>query len=168
MNKEKSMTLIELMIVVVVIGLIVSIASLKIIPCRIQEARVKAAKAELDIFSMSLEMYRSDIGHYPPSAYGLEELAVNKSGEEKWNGPYLQLTTYTRRGGCKWKGRTYEEADVPLDPWGNEYYYGDANDVQTHYPDEYSPGCCAVVSLGADGEQGGEGWNKDIVRICIK
>jgi general secretion pathway protein G len=39
---------------------------------------------------------------------------------------------------------------IPIDPWGNEYLYSsDGRDV-------------IVVSLGADGVEGGEGYNADI------
>src|SRR5215472_4358393 len=39
---------------------------------------------------------------------------------------------------------------IPIDPWGNEYLYAsDGRDV-------------VVISLGADGVEGGEGYNADI------
>ena len=39
---------------------------------------------------------------------------------------------------------------IPIDPWGNEYLYqSDGRDV-------------VVLSLGADGVEGGEGYNADI------
>ena len=41
---------------------------------------------------------------------------------------------------------------LPKDPWGNEYQY--------LFPGEY--GEYDLFSLGADGEQGGEGINADI------
>lgn len=40
---------------------------------------------------------------------------------------------------------------IPLDPWDHPYEYNvDAS------------GACEIVSLGADGKIGGEGWNEDI------
>jgi general secretion pathway protein G len=41
---------------------------------------------------------------------------------------------------------------VPKDPWGNEYKYS--------APGQAGP--YDIVSLGADGKEGGEGVNKDI------
>lgn len=39
---------------------------------------------------------------------------------------------------------------VPVDPWGNEYaYFSDGRDVR-------------IVSFGADGVEGGEGYNRDL------
>ncbi|MHC4186544.1 MAG: type II secretion system protein GspG, partial [Planctomycetota bacterium] len=54
---------------------------------------------------------------------------------EKWNGPYLK------------------ESQLE-DPWGNRYIYVAEG--------EMNPGSFDLVSLGADGEQGGEGDNEDI------
>jgi general secretion pathway protein G len=65
----------------------------------------------------------------------LEALRVKPDNLPNWAGPYLPQ-------------------DIPLDPWGREYLYkypGDHGDV----PD--------IVSLGADGVEGGEGTNADIV-----
>jgi general secretion pathway protein G len=56
--------------------------------------------------------------------------------EGKWNGPYLKKSQL-------------------LDPWGNEYRYlaeGQAN-----------VGSFDLICLGADGQEGGEGENADIV-----
>lgn len=45
---------------------------------------------------------------------------------------------------------------VPVDPWGNEYVYGsDGRNV-------------IIVSLGADGVEGGEGYNADIDSRAIE
>ena len=42
---------------------------------------------------------------------------------------------------------------MPKDPWGNEYKYTS--------PAQNAP--YEIISLGADGKEGGEGPNKDIV-----
>jgi general secretion pathway protein G len=50
--------------------------------------------------------------------------------------------------------RPYLQKDIPNDPWGHAYTYkfpGEHGDM----PD--------IVSLGADGQPGGEGYNADIV-----
>ncbi len=56
--------------------------------------------------------------------------------EEKWNGPYLKKSQL-------------------LDPWGNPYIYMREGQV--------NPGSFDLISYGADGQQGGEGENADIV-----
>ncbi|MCK4649483.1 type II secretion system protein GspG [bacterium] len=161
MNKKRALTLIELMVVVVIMGLITSIAAVKIIPHRKEETRVKAGKAEMDIFSISLEMYRLSIGHFPATDQGLPALVKKPSPEagenlDAWNGPYIKYRrfTVTTGGGCGCRGVTGEE---PTDPWGNKYVYQRNND-----------GSCDITSYGKDGAAGGTGWNEDIVRTCIK
>ena len=65
---------------------------------------------------------------------GLQALVSAPSGVSNWNGPY-------------WK-----KAQLPKDPWGNEYRYASPG----------QKGAYDIVSLGADGKEGGEGANKDI------
>lgn len=65
----------------------------------------------------------------------LDALVAKPSGAEKWNGPYLKKTV------------------VPKDPWGRDYLY--------RQPGEHGP--YDLVSLGADGAEGGDGENEDIV-----
>ncbi|MBU4128725.1 type II secretion system protein GspG [bacterium] len=161
MNKGRGITLIELMVVIVIMGLIASIAAVKILPHRKEEVRVKAAKAEMDIFSISLEMYRLTIGHFPSTSQGLPALVKKPSAEsgenlDAWNGPYIKYRRFavTTGGGCGCKPATVEE---PTDPWGNKYVYQRNND-----------GSCDIISYGKDGVAGGTGWNEDIVRTCIK
>ena len=63
----------------------------------------------------------------------LEEL-ITESGDAKgWNGPYVKASSLK-------------------DPWGREYGY--------QYPGEHSD--FDLISLGADGQPGGEGKNADI------
>ena len=64
----------------------------------------------------------------------LEALVRKPSGNDRWNGPYLKKTS------------------VPKDPWGNPFVY--------RYPGEN--GEYDLVSLGADGAEGGEGEASDI------
>jgi general secretion pathway protein G len=65
----------------------------------------------------------------------LEALVTQPSGADRWNGPYLKKTV------------------VPKDPWGRDYVYSN--------PGENGP--YDLVSLGADGAEGGEGEDRDIV-----
>ena len=52
-----------------------------------------------------------------------------------------------------WNGPYWKKQSVPKDPWGNEYKY--AAPARNGAPYE-------IISLGADGKEGGEGANKDI------
>ncbi len=64
----------------------------------------------------------------------LEALASDPGGVPHWNGPYLR------------KGQ------VPKDPWGNDYQY--------RAPGQHGP--YDIWSLGADGQEGGDGEDGDI------
>jgi general secretion pathway protein G len=65
----------------------------------------------------------------------LEELITNTSSDSKWQGPYL------RKG-------------LPKDPWGNEYQYRKPGREGRDFD---------LYSYGADGQEGGDNENADIV-----
>lgn len=176
MNKRKGMTLVELMVAVVIVVLIVAIALLKIIPHRKEETRINSAKAEMNTISISLEMYRLSIGHFPSTDQGFPALVEKPSpgaGENlnAWNGPYIRLRRFTTTpGGCGCQRRV---SAYPLDPWGNEYVYGSMDDssgrsIANEVGEEIISGACLLVCKGADGEMGGTGWGEDIVVVCVK
>lgn len=76
------------------------------------------AKKELFVMSVALELFRSDIGHYPTTEEGLLALVKNP-GTHRWAYNYLTL--------------------VKMDPWGSSYHYGETNGVVTlysHGPDQ--------------------------------
>jgi len=82
----------------------------------------------------ALDTFRLDVGRYPTTEEGLEVL-IKDPGIDKWDGPYLKKNK------------------IPLDPWGRPYEY--------KCPGEHSE--YDLYSLGADGQIGGEGENRDIV-----
>lgn len=65
----------------------------------------------------------------------LEELITNTSSDSKWQGPYL------RKG-------------LPKDPWGNDYQYRKPGREGRDFD---------LYSYGADGQEGGDNENADIV-----
>jgi len=96
-------------------------------------SKQKAAEAQIALFESALDAYRLDVGKYPSTEEGLKALRQNP-GYETWDGPYLPK-------------------DIPKDPWGHDYVY--------KCPGEH--GEYDLYSLGADGQEGGEGENADIV-----
>src|SRR3989337_1419721 len=126
-------TLIEMLVVLVIIGLIMGLVGPRVLTY-LTDARVKAAKLQIEALSSALDLYFLDTGRYPSSSEGLQAL-VRKPGDlDVWNGPYL------KRG------------QVPQDPWKNEYLY--------RVPGQNSP--FEIMSLGADGREGGNGSAADI------
>ena len=132
---EAGVTLIEMMIVLVIIGIVAALIVPNVIG-RPDQARVAVANADLRTIAASLEMYRLDNRTYPTTDQGLQALTAAPTlapAPPNWvAGGYLP--------------------NVPTDPWGNPYVFR-------------SPGTGAgfdLMSLGADGAEGGEGVDADI------
>ncbi|UCD84271.1 MAG: type II secretion system major pseudopilin GspG [Deltaproteobacteria bacterium] len=137
---HKGFTLIEIMVVVVIIGILTSLVAVNVVG-RIDEAKRKAARAQISTFEAALSLYKLDNGVYPETSQGLEALV---------DPPSVGMMP------CCWKKGGYLKKDkVPLDPWGSEYVYR-GSDIAT-MEREYE-----IVSYGADRTPGGEDKNADI------
>ena len=128
-----------MLVVVVIIGLFVSLVGVNLFK-RADEAKRTAARAQIDSFMTAIGAYKLDTGNFPNTDQGLAALRIKPEGLEQWAGPYMPK-------------------DIPLDPWGNKYLY--------KYPGEHGDEP-DIVSLGADGQEGGEGNNADIVSWSSK
>lgn len=132
-RRKRGVTLIEMLVVVVIMGLFVGLVGLSLFR-KADDARRTAAKSQIDAFMTALGSYKLDTGNFPTTEQGLAALRVKPEGVEQWAGPYMPK-------------------DVPLDPWAHAYLYkypGDHGDE----PD--------LISLGADNQPGGDGNNADI------
>ncbi len=132
-ERQRGFTLIEILIVVIIIGLLASLVGPKLFG-KVGTAKLKAAKAQIELFGTALDAFRLDVGRYPTSEEGLKALREKPSGADTWQGPYLPK-------------------EIPVDPWGRPYIYrspGEQNEYE-------------IVSLGLDGAEGGEGENQDVV-----
>ncbi len=132
-RRAQGFTLLELLVVIVIIGLLAAYVGPKYFS-QLGKSEVTVAKAQIEAFEKSLDTYRLDVGRYPSAEEGLNALlTAPATAGAKWNGPYLK------------KG-------IPLDPWGRAYLYR-APGTKAEYE---------IVSLGKDGQPGGEGENADI------
>jgi len=131
--KQQGMTLIEILVVLVLIGIVMGILGGNFIG-RGEKAKADAAKIEIGQIGQALDLYKLETGRYPSSSEGLQALVTAPAGATNWNGPY-------------WK-----KSSIPKDPWGNDYRYTSPG----------QKGAYDIVSLGADGKEGGDGTNKDI------
>jgi general secretion pathway protein G len=131
--KQQGMTLIEILVVLVLIGIVMGILGGNFIG-RGEKAKADAAKIEIGQIGQALDLYKLETGRYPSSSEGLQALVAAPAGATNWNGPY-------------WK-----KSSIPKDPWGNDYRYTSPG----------QKGAYDIVSLGADGKEGGDGTNKDI------
>lgn len=129
---SRGFTLLELLVVIVIIGLLAGYVAPRYFS-QVGKSEVKVAQAQVGALSKALDQYRLDTGHYPTTDQGLQALNTRPNPEPKWDGPYLSKA-------------------VPLDPWGNAYVY-----LAPGRHGDYD-----LLSFGKDGQEGGEGENKDI------
>ncbi len=126
-TNNRGFTLMELMLVIIIIGILASIVLPRFVGTS-QKARIEAARSQLEIFSLALDMFELHNGRFPNTEEGLEALHTEPKNTSNWQGPYLKKA-------------------VPKDPWGNDYVY---NTPGTHNID-YD-----LKSFGPDGKDGGE------------
>lgn len=131
-TRPHGFTLLELLVVMVIIGLLVGYIGPRYF-AQIGKSEIKVARAQIDGFEKAIDQYRIDTGHFPTSEQGLAALFSRPENEPKWQGPYLKK-------------------EPPTDPWGQLYIY--------HSPS--SRGDFEIISLGKDGQSGGEGEAADI------
>jgi len=101
---EHGFTLVEILVVITIIGLIMALVGPRVINY-LGDAKVKAAKIQIESFGSALDLFYLDAGRYPTSSEGLRALVERPGNTALWNGPYI-------------KGNT-----VPNDPWGKPYVY---------------------------------------------
>lgn len=128
-------TLIEVMVVVVVIALLAGLVAPNIFR-NLGVARESTAESQAAMLAAALDAYRLDNGRYPTEEQGLDALWAEPQAPPAprgWAGPYLRRPP-------------------PMDPWDNAYLYTLEDD-----------GRFRLTTLGADGEEGGEGEAADVV-----
>ena len=136
-KKRKSnagVTLIEMLVVVTIIALFAMLVAPSMFK-NVDKANAVAARAQINNFEQALTQYKLSTGLFPTTEQGLEALRSKPANVNQWDGPYLRK-------------------EIPLDPWGHPYVY--------KFPGEHGDEP-DVISLGADGQAGGDGLNADIV-----
>ena len=134
-NRSRAgVTLIEMVVVVTIIALFAAIVGPRLFGTA-DRAYVTSARVQINNFLGALGQYKLDTGVFPATELGLSALRVRPPNLTQWNGPYLAK-------------------EVPLDPWKRPYLY--------KYPSEHGDEP-EIISLGADGQPGGEGINADLV-----
>ncbi|MCY9872184.1 type II secretion system major pseudopilin GspG [Vibrio barjaei] len=133
-RKQAGFTLLEVMVVVVILGILASFVVPNLLG---NKEKADQQKAITDIVALenALDMYKLDNSVYPTTDQGLEALVTKPGNPEPRN---YRDGGYIRR--------------LPNDPWGNDYQYLSPGDK----------GTIDIFTLGADGQEGGEGVAADI------
>jgi general secretion pathway protein G len=132
---SRGFTLMELLAVIVIIGVLAATIGSRFLG-QTEKAKAGAARTEMGQMVQSLDLFKLEIGRYPTAQEGLDALLKNPGGLNNWNGPYLRK-------------------DNIKDPWNNDYKYTSPGPNNTPFE---------LKSLGADGKEGGEGENADILK----
>jgi len=132
---RKGFTMVELMAMLIIIGLLATLVVTKV-AAQIEKARVTTTKANLKTLHQKVVEFKMDTTRYPTEEEGLMALIEQPSDVINYpEGGYLDQTA------------------IPKDAWGNDFLY----EVNPE-----SGGAFRIVSYGADGEEGGEGYDKDL------
>lgn len=133
LRDRSGMTLLEVLVVMVIIGLLATLGSLQLMGY-LGRAKADTAKLQIQELGTALDLFRMDVGRVPTTDEGLSALTKQPEGAERWGGPYLR-----------------KKATL-ADPWGRPYRYASPGQTQDY----------DLVSLGADGRAGGENENRDV------
>ncbi|MEC9360484.1 MAG: type II secretion system major pseudopilin GspG [SAR324 cluster bacterium] len=126
---------IEVMVVIIILGLLSSIVGVYLFDSA-EKAKADATKTQIKGLETALDLYRLHNSRYPSTEQGLKALLTKPEVgvlPKNWNGPYL-------------RGK-----NLPKDGWGSPYRYlsGNGNNYE-------------IISLGADGIDGGTDLDADI------
>jgi general secretion pathway protein G len=134
-------TLLELLVVIAIIATLAGVVAPAVFR-NVGDAKVSAAKSQIELLSLALSQYRLDSDQFPTTDQGLAALREqptigDATGEapRNWRGPYLARV-------------------VPLDPWARPYVYVS--------PGAHNPKSFDLYTLGRDGREGGEGEDADV------
>jgi general secretion pathway protein G len=136
-KKRGGFTLVEIMVVVVIIGMLAAIIGPRLSD-NADQARVTSTRTQISQIEQTLQMFHLNNGFFPSTEQGLRALVEKPTTPpEPKNYP---------------KGGYMNSKNVPKDAWKNDFIYrcpGERGDYD-------------IISLGADGKEGGEGVNADI------
>ncbi len=137
-SRNEGFTLLEVLIAITIVVILGSVVGINLIDMP-QRGRQNAAKLQLGQFKTAVQIYVNDNRFPPTQRQGLEALVVKPATppipENFPPNGYL------------------DSGSVPKDPWGRDYAY-------------LCPGTRGesfeIICYGADGEEGGDGFNTDL------
>ena len=137
---RKGFSLIEIMIVIIILGLLASLV-LPNLMGQAAEAKKSLVCSQMKNLASSIKNFKFRLGTLPTTEQGIEALAINPDPDTYVNYP---------------EGGFLDEGQIPRDSWKHPYIYLNEN------------GSFELISLGADGKEGGEGESADITYTSCK
>jgi len=136
LKSERGMTLIEIMVVVAIIGGILAVVAVNVLDY-FDESKVETTKIQMKNIESALDQFKRRHGFYPTTEQGLaalvEKPTTGKIPENYPNDGYIKK--------------------IPKDSWGNDFIFTSPGSSGRQYE---------IISLGRDGQEGGEGYDADI------
>lgn len=123
-HRDGGFTLLEILLVVVIIGMLITVAVVQLGP-KAAQAREVTAREQIRNYGAALDLYELDNGFYPSTEQGLQALIQQPSSPpapSNWKGPYLKPPVLRK------------------DPWGSDYIYKFPGQKLPGSYDLYSPG----------------------------
>lgn len=102
-DRERAMSIIEIIIVIALIGGIMSVIVTNVIQ-QADNAQIDTTKIAMQRVGQKLTMFRVDNSRYPSTEQGLDALVTDPGDARRWRGPYI-------------------EEEKLVDPWGTSYDY---------------------------------------------
>lgn len=116
---RRGFSLMELLLVIVIIAILAGVVA-PMIFSRSDDARVSAAKADIEAIKKAVGMFRIDNGRFPTNEEGIKALVIQAPTAKQRKEPYLEK--------------------MPVDPWQHEYHYESAQPKSTMGFDIWSDG----------------------------
>ncbi len=147
MKQQSGFSLLEILVAMAIMAILGGVMVVQFAG-KTEEASLIKIKGDIKAIHSALIQYSADNFMFPTTEQGIEALVQKPTSRP-------EPKNYSRRG----------YIELSNDPWGNPYQYS--------YPGEF--GEFDIYSLGADGEEGGEGlavdignWNVDQVIRAFK
>lgn len=134
LRAQRGFSLLEVLITLTIIAALMALVAPRLLG-QVDRSKIITARVQAKELKQSLKILHLDIGRYPTKEEGLNLLMQPASNTSMWSGPYL-------------------DGDMPVDPWGNPFYYEPPTGGIMDVP--------KVYSLGADNTPGGTGMDEDI------